>query len=237
MLNADSSLASVTYLTTEQIQKYLEENKQLILTIMEGQNMGKSGEVAQYQAKLQQNLTFLAKLADAQPQAPVLPQDNFMIKLYPILIHFKLQLLLTSKKTVPLSSQVVMQQGQGSQQPHIAMSQQQPDVPMLPFDMKDQQQHHPTISLQQPDLSTSKLPFQMNDQQQQLKQPAFFQQQQLLQGQVNRFPGANSGSNQSPQTRLGINLSGKQEINQHGLDASSSGSLGKSPLGRNNGNT
>ncbi|XP_054790465.1 GRF1-interacting factor 3-like isoform X2 [Prosopis cineraria] len=206
MLNADSSLASVTYLTTEQIQKYLEENKQLILTIMEGQNMGKSGEVAQYQAKLQQNLTFLAKLADAQPQAPVLPQ-------------------------------VVMQQGQGSQQPHIAMSQQQPDVPMLPFDMKDQQQHHPTISLQQPDLSTSKLPFQMNDQQQQLKQPAFFQQQQLLQGQVNRFPGANSGSNQSPQTRLGINLSGKQEINQHGLDASSSGSLGKSPLGRNNGNT
>ncbi|XP_028806746.1 GRF1-interacting factor 2 [Neltuma alba] len=210
MLNGDPSLASVTYLTTEQIQKYLEENKQLILTIMEGQNMGKSIEVAQYQAKLQQNLTFLAKLADTQSQAPVPSQ----------------------------SSQVVMQQGQGSsQQPHMAMSQQQPDVPMLPFDMKDQQQHHLAMSLQQPDLSTSKLPFQLNDQQQQLKQQAFFQQQQLIQGQVNRFPGTNSGSNQSPQPRLGINLSGKQDINHIGLDASSSGSLGKSPLGRNSGNT
>ncbi|KAI9110748.1 hypothetical protein K1719_018186 [Acacia pycnantha] len=201
MLNGDPSLASVTYLTPEQIQKYLEENKQLILTIMEGQNMGKTSEIAQYQAKLQQNLTFLAKLADAQSQAPITPQ------------------------------------GQGSQQPHMAMSQQQPDVPMLPLDVKDQQQHLLAMSLQQPDFSTSKLPFQLNDQQQQLKQQAFFQQQQLMQGQVNRFPGAKSGSNQSPQTRLGINLSGKQDINQIGLDANSSGPLGKSPLGRSSGNT
>lgn len=137
-----------------------------------------------------------------------------------------------------MSSQVVVQQGQGTQHPHIAMSEQQPDLSTLPFDMKDQQQHHLTMSLQQPDHSTSMLPVQMNDQQQQQhkQQPAFFQQQQLIQGQMNRFPAStNSGINQASQTRIGVHLSGKQESNQIGLDAG--GCLGKSPLGRNSGNT
>ncbi|XP_072992984.1 GRF1-interacting factor 3-like [Typha latifolia] len=62
-------------ITTEQIQKYLDENKQLILAILENQNLGKLSECAQYQAQLQKNLLYLAAIADAQPQAPtVRPQ-------------------------------------------------------------------------------------------------------------------------------------------------------------------
>ncbi|KAF3323482.1 GRF1-interacting factor 2-like protein [Carex littledalei] len=65
--------------TTDQIQKYLDENKQLILTILDNQNMGKMSESAQFQAQLQRNLLFLAALADAQPQtkairAQMMPQ-------------------------------------------------------------------------------------------------------------------------------------------------------------------
>ncbi|KAJ4814500.1 GRF1-interacting factor 3 [Rhynchospora pubera] len=62
-------------ITTEQIQKYLDENKQLILAILENQNLGKLSECAQYQAQLQKNLLYLAAIADAQPQSPaVRPQ-------------------------------------------------------------------------------------------------------------------------------------------------------------------
>ncbi|XP_072990599.1 GRF1-interacting factor 3-like isoform X1 [Typha latifolia] len=56
-------------ITTEQIQKYLDENKQLILAILDNQNLGKLSECAQYQAQLQKNLLYLAAIADAQPQA------------------------------------------------------------------------------------------------------------------------------------------------------------------------
>ncbi|KAJ8464222.1 hypothetical protein OPV22_026774 [Ensete ventricosum] len=56
-------------ITTEQIQKYLDENKQLILAILENQNLGKLAECAQYQAQLQRNLLYLAAIADAQPQS------------------------------------------------------------------------------------------------------------------------------------------------------------------------
>lgn len=55
-------------ITTELIQKYLDENKQLILAILDNQNLGKLNECATYQAKLQQNLMYLAAIADAQPQ-------------------------------------------------------------------------------------------------------------------------------------------------------------------------
>ncbi|CAA2965369.1 Hypothetical predicted protein [Olea europaea subsp. europaea] len=57
-------------ITTEQIQKYLDENKKLILAIMDNQNLGKLAECAQYQAQLQRNLMYLAAIADAQPQTP-----------------------------------------------------------------------------------------------------------------------------------------------------------------------
>ena len=54
--------------TTELIQKYLNENEQLILAILENQNVGKLQECAQYQARLQQNLMYLAAIADAKPK-------------------------------------------------------------------------------------------------------------------------------------------------------------------------
>ncbi|XP_057979808.1 GRF1-interacting factor 3 [Malania oleifera] len=62
-----------TNITTEQIQKYLDENKKLILAILDNQNLGKLAECAEYQAKLQKNLMYLAAIADAQPQAPTMP--------------------------------------------------------------------------------------------------------------------------------------------------------------------
>ncbi|XP_039025218.1 GRF1-interacting factor 2-like [Hibiscus syriacus] len=61
-------------ITTEQIQKYLDENKKLILAILDNQNLGKLAECAQYQAQLQKNLMYLAAIADAQPQTtPTMP--------------------------------------------------------------------------------------------------------------------------------------------------------------------
>ncbi|CAK9143640.1 unnamed protein product [Ilex paraguariensis] len=62
-----------TNITTEQIQKCLDENKKLILAILDNQNLGKLAECAQYQAQLQKNLMYLAAIADAQPQAPAIP--------------------------------------------------------------------------------------------------------------------------------------------------------------------
>lgn len=59
-----------TSITTEQIQRYLDENKQLILAILDNQNLGRLNECAQYQAQLQKNLLYLAAIADAQPQSP-----------------------------------------------------------------------------------------------------------------------------------------------------------------------
>ncbi|XP_023637393.1 GRF1-interacting factor 3 isoform X2 [Capsella rubella] len=59
-----------TNITTEQIQKYLDENKKLIMAILENQHLGKLAECAQYQALLQKNLMYLAAIADSQPQPP-----------------------------------------------------------------------------------------------------------------------------------------------------------------------
>ncbi|XP_071734694.1 GRF1-interacting factor 1 [Rutidosis leptorrhynchoides] len=58
--------------TTDHIQQYLDENKSLILKIVESQNTGKMAECAEHQAKLQRNLMYLAAIADSQPQAPTL---------------------------------------------------------------------------------------------------------------------------------------------------------------------
>ncbi|XP_078442637.1 GRF-interacting factor 1-like [Wolffia australiana] len=60
--------------TSDLIQQYLDENKQLILAIMESQSSGKVDECAANQAKLQRNLMYLAAVADSQPHAPTLPQ-------------------------------------------------------------------------------------------------------------------------------------------------------------------
>lgn len=56
--------------TTDHIQQYLDENKSLILKIVESQNSGKLSECAENQARLQRNLMYLAAIADAQPQSP-----------------------------------------------------------------------------------------------------------------------------------------------------------------------
>lgn len=58
-----------TALTAEQIQRYLDENKQLILAILDNQNLGRLNECAMYQAQLQKNLLYLAAIADAQPSS------------------------------------------------------------------------------------------------------------------------------------------------------------------------
>ncbi|CAL5432781.1 unnamed protein product [Camellia sinensis] len=55
-------------MTTDHIQQYLDENKWLILKILENQNSGKLSENAENQARLQQNLMYLAAIADCQPQ-------------------------------------------------------------------------------------------------------------------------------------------------------------------------
>ncbi|XP_008218294.1 PREDICTED: GRF1-interacting factor 1 [Prunus mume] len=58
--------------TTDHIQQYLDENKSLILKIVESQNTGKLSECAENQAKLQRNLMYLAAIADSQPQPPTM---------------------------------------------------------------------------------------------------------------------------------------------------------------------
>uniref|UniRef100_A0A2P2MUK4 Uncharacterized protein MANES_01G041400 n=1 Tax=Rhizophora mucronata TaxID=61149 RepID=A0A2P2MUK4_RHIMU len=62
-------------ITTQQIQKYLDDNKQLIMAILEYQNQGKFAECTRYQAQLQQNLMFLASIADIQPQGTTAPSQ------------------------------------------------------------------------------------------------------------------------------------------------------------------
>ncbi|XP_061371364.1 GRF1-interacting factor 1-like isoform X2 [Gastrolobium bilobum] len=59
--------------TTDHIQQYLDENKTLILKIVESQNSGKLSECAENQSRLQRNLMYLAAIADSQSQQPEMP--------------------------------------------------------------------------------------------------------------------------------------------------------------------
>nr|AFK48066.1 unknown [Lotus japonicus] len=109
-------------ITTEQIQKFLDENKKLILAILDNQNLGKLAECAQYQAQLQKNLMYLAAIADSQPQTPAMPPQ--------------------------MAPHPAMQQGFYMQHPQAAaMAQQQGTFPQKmpmqfgnPHQMQDQQQ-------------------------------------------------------------------------------------------------
>ncbi|KAI3956564.1 hypothetical protein MKW92_049504 [Papaver armeniacum] len=56
--------------TTEQIQQYLDENKSLIIKILENQTTGNVSELAVNQPKLEQNLAYLNAIAYSQPQQP-----------------------------------------------------------------------------------------------------------------------------------------------------------------------
>ncbi|XP_009417121.2 GRF-interacting factor 1-like isoform X1 [Musa acuminata AAA Group] len=69
-----AAYASPNQVTTDIIQQYLDENKQLILAILDNQNAGKADECAENQAKLQRNLMYLAAIADSQ-QVPTLAQQ------------------------------------------------------------------------------------------------------------------------------------------------------------------
>ncbi|XP_020080131.1 GRF1-interacting factor 1-like isoform X1 [Ananas comosus] len=73
--NMMGGYASPTTVTTDLIQQYLDQNKQLILAILDNQNTGKVEECARNQAKLQHNLMYLAAIADSQPpQASAMAQ-------------------------------------------------------------------------------------------------------------------------------------------------------------------
>ncbi|PKU64312.1 GRF-interacting factor 1 isoform X1 [Dendrobium catenatum] len=69
-----AAYASPNQVTTDIIQQYLDENKQLILAILDNQNSGKTDECAENQAKLQRNLMYLAAIADSQPQMTTMAQ-------------------------------------------------------------------------------------------------------------------------------------------------------------------
>ncbi|OAY84945.1 GRF1-interacting factor 1-like isoform X2 [Ananas comosus] len=69
-----AAYASPNQVTTDIIQQYLDENKQLILAILDNQSSGKAEECAQNQARLQRNLMYLAAIADSQPQVPTAAQ-------------------------------------------------------------------------------------------------------------------------------------------------------------------
>ncbi|OMO97808.1 SSXT family protein [Corchorus olitorius] len=115
-------------ITTEQIQKYLDENKQLIMAILENQNQGKFTESASFQAQLQQNLMYLAKIADAQPQASASSQ---------------------------ISPQPAAQQEQYAQSAQAAIANQHPgfSAPSVPLQLNEQQQQQQPIYLQQQQLN------------------------------------------------------------------------------------
>ncbi|XP_022763263.1 GRF1-interacting factor 2-like [Durio zibethinus] len=120
-------------ITTEQIQKTLDENKELIMAILENQNQGKFAESASFQAQLQQNLMYLAKIADAQPQAStssqIPPQSAVQQEQYVQSAQAEMAKhhpgFLSSKLPSPLNDQQ-----QQPQQP-IYLQQQQLDQPQV----------------------------------------------------------------------------------------------------------
>lgn len=116
-----------TNITTEQIQKYLDENKKLILAILDNQNLGKLAECAQYQAQLQKNLMYLAAIADAQPQTPAMPsqmsphpamqQGGFYMQ-HPQAAAMAQQSPSMFQQRPPFSSPHLLQDPQSNQQAH-----------------------------------------------------------------------------------------------------------------------
>lgn len=122
--------------STEQIQKYLDENKNLIMAILENQNLGKMAECAQYQAILQKNLMYLAAIADAQPQGTGMPSQDPM--------------------QLPTSS-VTLQGNFPVLQTQASPTQQQPGAPVskLPFQvnaLRPQDQQNQQLQFQQQQL-------------------------------------------------------------------------------------
>jgi hypothetical protein len=100
MMQQQMAAYASSTISTDLIQKYLDENKQLILAILDNQNLGKLNECATYQAKLQQNLMYLAAIADAQPQAVhSLPQAVSAPSMQPAQQYLQQQQPMMSQKT------------------------------------------------------------------------------------------------------------------------------------------
>ncbi|KAK8656136.1 hypothetical protein V6N13_108695 [Hibiscus sabdariffa] len=172
-------------ITTEQIQKYLDENKELIMAIMENQNQGKLAESASYQAQLQQNLMYLAKIADAQPQGLTSSQVVSWTFLWFRINQYAFHLSELIGETLQMPPQSTMQQEQHVQSAQAAMAKQHPGfvAPKLPFHLNDQQQ-----------------------QQQKPEQPIYLQQQQLNQPQVGLRSAAPGGTYHGVQAGIGNNF-------------------------------
>ncbi|XP_073297708.1 GRF1-interacting factor 2-like [Primulina huaijiensis] len=122
----------LSLVSSEQIQKLLDENKNLILAILESQKIGKMAECAQYQAILQKNLMYLAAIADAQPQGSTAPPSQ-------------------------LPASYVTPPGSHMLQSHATTQQQQVGVPVakLPFQLnslRSQDQQNQLLQFQQQQL-------------------------------------------------------------------------------------
>ncbi|XP_076936636.1 GRF-interacting factor 1-like [Bidens hawaiensis] len=106
-----------TCVTTDHIQQYLDENKALILNILENQSTGKFSECAENQTRLQHNLMYLAAIADCQPkQSP--------IRLQPYTNTMQQQMQMQSQHMVPQSHMMTQSPtGFGPQSPFSSVNQ------------------------------------------------------------------------------------------------------------------
>ncbi|XP_009801724.1 GRF1-interacting factor 1-like isoform X2 [Nicotiana tabacum] len=111
--------------TTDHIQQFLDENKSLILKIVESQNSGKLSECAESQAKLQRNLMYLAAIADSQPQPPNMHSQLASGGMMQAGQHYLQQQLTTQSLMAAARSSSSMLYGQQQQQSLSALQQQQ----------------------------------------------------------------------------------------------------------------
>ncbi|CAN0922714.1 GRF1-interacting factor 3 [Linum grandiflorum] len=125
------------------IDMYLDENKQLIMAILEHQSVGKAAECSHLQTKLQENLMYLAKIADAQPQGTPQPQHS---------------------QGMPPQTQEMSQPLQAQQWGSIQLEKQQQHYMMQPSQGQGEWQQQPSMTYLGP---APKHPFQMNDPKQQ----------------------------------------------------------------------
>ncbi|KAG5044402.1 hypothetical protein GLYMA_03G249000v4 [Glycine max] len=105
-------------------QNYLDENKSLILKIVESQNSGKLSECAENQARLQRNLMYLAAIADSQPQPPTMPGQYPPSGMMQQGAHY----MQAQQQTQQMSPQQLMAARSSllyAQQPYSALQQQQ----------------------------------------------------------------------------------------------------------------
>ncbi|KAK7285149.1 hypothetical protein RJT34_19909 [Clitoria ternatea] len=106
--------------TTDHIQQYLDENKSLILKIVESQNSGKLTECAENQARLQRNLMYLAAIADSQPQPPTMPGQYSSSGMMQQGAHYMQGQQMTPQQLMAARSSLVY-----AQQPFSSLQQQQ----------------------------------------------------------------------------------------------------------------